>query len=78
MVESVSNQCLISAAIGGLGVSILPEGLVSDAVKDGLLKVINVKDTDFSRTYYLLIHKNKKLNPIQTRAYQLCLSTNDC
>ena len=72
-VESVSNQCLISAAIGGLGVSILPEGLVSDAVKDGTLKVINVENTDFSRTHYLLMHKNKKLNPIQMRAYQMLM-----
>jgi DNA-binding transcriptional LysR family regulator len=71
MVESVSNQCLISAAIGGLGVAILPEGLVSDVVRDGTLKVINVANTDFSRTHYLLIHKNKKLNQIQMRTYQL-------
>lgn len=71
MVESVSNQCLISAAIGGLGVAILPEGLVSDVVRDGTLKGINVANTDFSRTHYLLIHKNKKLNQIQMRTYQL-------
>ena len=72
MVESVSNQCLISAAISGLGVAILPEGLVSDAVKAGALKVIDTANTDFSRTHYLLIHKNKKLNPIQMQAYQMC------
>ena len=72
MVESVSNQCLISAAIGGLGVSILPEGLISDVVRDGTLKVINVANTNFSRTHYLLIHKNKKLNSIQMQAYQMC------
>lgn len=71
MIESVSNQCLISAATNGLGVAILPEGLVSDAVKAGALKVINVANTDFSRTHYLLIHKNKKLNHIQMQAYQL-------
>lgn len=70
-IESASNQCLISSAEAGLGISILPEGLVSESLKIGMLKQISVTDTDFSRTHYLLIHKNKKLNPIQKQAYEL-------
>lgn len=73
MVESASNQCLISSAISGLGVTILPEGLVNDVVEERTLKIVNIEDADFSRKHYLLIHKNKKLNPIQRQVYQMCL-----
>jgi len=73
MVESVSNQCLISSAISGVGITILPEGLVHDLVEEGALKIVHVENADFSRKHYLLIHKNKKLNPIQKQAYQICL-----
>lgn len=71
MIESISNQCLISAAEENLGIAILPEGLVSELLSLGRLKQISITDADFSRTHYLLIHKNKRLNPIQKQAYEI-------
>lgn len=69
MIESASNQCLICAAESGIGIAILPEGLVSERVRAGAMKQITVEKVDFSRTHYLLIHKNKRLNPIGKQAY---------
>lgn len=73
MIESASNQCLISSAEAGLGIAILPDGLVCDSIIDGTIKQLEVDDVNFSRSHYLLIHKNKKLNPIGKQAYDLIL-----
>lgn len=77
MIESISNQCLITSAMAGLGIAVLPEGLVSERICAGAVKQITVTDTDFSRIHYLLTHKNKKLNPIQKEAYRLCMDQTD-
>lgn len=76
-VESASNQCLISAAEAGLGIAILPEGLVSEFLRTDSLKQIGVSDVELSRTHYLLIHKNKRLNPIGKQAYDLVLKRSE-
>lgn len=73
MIESASNQCLISSVESCLGVAILPEGLVWEHLKNGTMKEIAVPDANFSRTHYLLIHKNKRLNPIGKQAYDFVL-----
>ena len=73
MIESSSNQCLISSVESGLGIAILPEGLVCEYLKSGAMKEISVSDANFSRTHYLLIHKNKRLNPIGKQAYDCVL-----
>ena len=69
MIESASNQCLISSVESGIGIAILPEGLVWEYLKNGTMKEISVSDANFSRTHYLLIHKNKRLNPFGKQAY---------
>ena len=73
MIESASNQCLISSAQAGLGIAILPEGLVCDSITNGTIKQLEVHDVNFCRSHYLLIHKNKRLNPIGKQAYDLVM-----
>ena len=72
VLESVSNECIIASVEARLGISVLPESLVIPSIKDGKLKVLTVKDTDFRRNHSLLIHKNKKLSPLQSKALSLC------
>lgn len=63
-VESVSNEALISFAEEGHGVAILPEGTVSGAVESRLLKRIAITDASLGRTHYIIMHKNKRFNPL--------------
>ena len=72
ILESVSNECIIAALEAGLGVSVLPESLVIHAARENRLKVLTIRDTDFRRNHSLLVHKNKKLSPLQSKALSLC------
>jgi len=72
IMESVSNECIIASVENGLGISVLPESLVMQSIKSGRLKTLTVKDTDFRRNHALVIHKNKKLSPLQSEAISLC------
>ena len=70
--ESVSNECIIAALEAGLGISVLPESLVMHSIRSDMLKILTVRDTDFRRNHSLVVHKNKKLSPLQSKAILLC------
>lgn len=70
-VESVSNEALVAFAEVGHGVSVLPEGIVNQAIENKLLRPITVKDASLSRTHYIVMHKNKRLNPLCLSAIEL-------
>lgn len=72
IMESVSNQALISATRENLGVTILPLALVSSRIKRGQLKKIEITDCDFSRNVYIIYHKNKKFNGIKKDIFNFC------
>ena len=72
--ESVSNECIVSAALEGLGVAVLPEELVSEYIEAGRLKKLTLDELELSRRHSLVIHKNKRLNPLQSKALELCLN----
>lgn len=59
VIESVSNQALISAAKENLGVTILSESLLKRQLKSGKLKKIEITDHEFTRNSYIIYHKNK-------------------
>lgn len=65
VIESVSNQALISAARENLGVTILPESLLKRHLKSGKLKKIEICDHEFTRNSYLIYHKNKSFSGIK-------------
>ena len=71
--ESVSNQCLLTAAMHDMGLAILPESVVADDIKRGNLHHVTVTEVDFKRTHYMLIHKNKRMNTLQQKAYDLAM-----
>ncbi len=59
VMESISNQALISAAAQNLGVTILPESLLTRQLQSGELRKITVSDYEFTRNSYLIYHKAK-------------------
>ncbi|MDO4608762.1 MAG: LysR family transcriptional regulator [Clostridia bacterium] len=72
VMESISNQALISAAKRSLGVTILPESLLKRQLKKGELKIINVTDYEFTRNSYLIYHKDKTFGTAKKEIFDYC------
>lgn len=73
-VESISNGVLISFAESGHGIAILPSDIAKDPIDNGELQKIEITDATFSKTYYIIMHKNKRLNPLCKSAVELLVS----
>ena len=72
MVESSSNQAIISCAASGIGIAVLPQKLVDSYIAKNILKAITIRECDFEREYKIVYHKNKRLNTLQQQALSLC------
>ncbi len=69
--DSSNNQALVTAIRGRLGIGFLQENYVRKYLTRGLFRVVDVSDIDAHQTNYLVIHKNKRLNPLQQQAFDL-------
>ena len=58
---SISNMVLLSLAVNGLGIAILPHDIVKKELENGTIKEIKL-DTSLDRKLFLISHKNKKFN----------------
>ncbi len=76
-IDSVNNQALITATFAGLGIALLPDSVVRGHIRQGSFKEIAVEGLDAIRTISIVMHKNKKLNPIQQEAFELLQSINE-
>ena len=72
--ESTSTQALINAVAAGVGISILPEILVKDAVSEGRVKTIPIENEDLSRESNIIWHRHKYLTPALLDFINLCES----
>lgn len=72
VMESVSNQALISATVQNLGVTILPESLVLRRINGGELKKINVFDYEFTRNSYIIYHKDRSFGSVKKEIFDYC------
>ena len=59
--ESRSTNALIRAVAVGIGISILPERLVENALQEGKICTRPIKGESLQRTYYEVHHKDKYL-----------------
>ncbi len=69
--DSSNNQAIVTAIRANLGVGFLPENYVSEYVERGIFKKLTVTDIIANQTNHLVIHKNKKLNPLQRQAFDI-------
>ena len=76
MMDSSNNQAIVTAICSNLGVGFLPENYVGEYIKKNILKEIKITDVVANQTNYLIIHKNKKLNPLQQQAFDLIKNLN--
>lgn len=72
IMESVSNQALISAAVQNLGVTVLPEALLRRRLENGTLRKIEVADYEFTRNSYIIYHKNKSFSSVKKEIFDFC------
>ena len=72
VMESISNQALISAAVQNLGVTVLPETLLARQLSKGGLRKITVADYEFTRNSYLIYHKNKTFSTAKQQIFDFC------
>ena len=72
VMESISNQALISAATKNLGITFLPQSLLLRQLKKGELKKITVSDYEFTRNSYLIYHKDKSFGSVKKDIFDFC------
>lgn len=68
---SVNSQALIQAVIQNLGITILPEILVKEEIKKGLLCAKRIEGIQLNTINHIVYHKDK----YQTKAFQIFLET---
>ncbi len=71
--ESISNNVVISMAISGTGVGILPIAIAKKYLDDGSLKQIKI-DVPLNRRLYVITTNNKKFNKLTKKAFNICIS----
>lgn len=71
--ESISNNVVISMAISGAGIGILPYALAKRYLNEGLLKEITL-DVSLNRKLFIITLKNKKFNQVCKKAYNICVN----
>ena len=69
--DSSNNQALMTALYACLGIAFLPHSYLKGHLEREKFKEIELENFDANQTNYLVIHKNKKLNPLQQQAYSL-------
>ncbi len=75
IMESISNQALISSAKRNLGVTILPESLLKRHLKKEELRKIKVLDYEFTRNSYLIYHSGKTFGSVKKDIFDYCYNT---
>ena len=75
--ESISTQSIINAAAQGLGISVLPNLLVKNALQEGVIIEKPLKDASLSRKFSIIYHQNKYLTRSAVNFIELCRQSAD-
>lgn len=70
--EAMSTTALVNAVIQGLGIAVLPHRMILPALKQGLIRTINVQGLTFCRSFFIIHHKDKYLTASARRFIALC------
>ena len=72
-VESISNNVILSMALSGQGIGILPAAVARRSLENGVIRRIEL-DTPLKRKLFLISHKNKLFNKTCMKAYCMAKS----
>lgn len=70
--ESSSAIALINGVLKDLGIAVLPEHLVHNYIINGCIKVLDVDELSFERTFKVIYHKDKLVTPVIKDFMELC------
>lgn len=70
LLESISNNCILSLAIEGNGIGIVPAPIARRWLLNGKIRKIEL-DVPLKRKLFLITHKNKTMNASTLKAYNL-------
>ena len=71
--ESASNEAIIEALKKNLGITILPRLIVRNALTEGTLKEVVLKDINLERCFSVIYHKNKYLPELARSFIEFCV-----
>ncbi len=74
--ESASTQALVRAVAANVGLSILPEKLVQNALSGGRVVTRPIQDASLTRICHIVWHRNKYLSPSLLRFMELAEGKN--
>ena len=74
--ESASTQALVRAVAANVGLSILPEKLVQNALSGGWVVTRPIQDASLTRICHIVWHRNKYLSPSLLRFMELAEGKN--
>lgn len=72
--ESVSTEAIIQAVHADIGVAVLPELLIKEAVENGKVKQLDLI-TPLERNLYIIHHHSKNISLSMKRFMHICTST---
>lgn len=72
--ESVSTEAIIQAVHADIGVAVLPELLIKEAVENGKVKLLDLI-TPLERNLYIIHHHSKNISLSMKRFMHICTST---
>ena len=71
ILESISTRAILQSVHLGLGISFLPEQLVTEDLHTGFVSTCQVTDESFTRRYHLVWHEQKFLTDSAKEAMEL-------
>lgn len=71
--ESTSTAAIINGVAGGIGISILPQILVENYLKENRIKKLHIKDLNLQRELYIIYHKKKYLTKTCIEFINMCM-----
>ena len=75
--EAISTTALVNAVINGLGIAVLPHRMVLPALKLGLIRIVQVPQLTFRRSFNIVYHKDKFLTFSAKAFMDLCRNYED-
>lgn len=70
--EAMSTTALVNAVINGLGISVLPQRMVTNVIEHGLVIPVSVEGIEFKRRFHIICHREKYLTAAARDFLDLC------
>ncbi|MCD7814012.1 MAG: LysR family transcriptional regulator [Lachnospiraceae bacterium] len=70
--EATSTTALVNAVMNGLGIAAVPYRMIQSVLERKQIVTLNVEGLDFTRSFFIVYHKDKYLTPSAKAFLDLC------